>query len=261
MIASNIVLITQQMFDQNNNVFLRIAHDEVIMDTLSGDVLRGQGEGSSVAVPCEAANNQVEIGRSGSRFGIDFDSRDRFEKIYRTGRSAMRISMTLLMLVLSACAPAQKNLDVKATTDLKETLTDYNMKMRWGLWDQAAQYVDPAFKQAFLGEMEARGDDYKIVGIESRNIIFQENTADVEYEMEWYTESMVVKKDKFVDRWIQVGGVWLRQETMTKEEWRKRKKEQVDAKLATNHDGQSATQTRQAEPEEVSSTNRSAESP
>ncbi|MEZ4458751.1 MAG: hypothetical protein R3E66_03295 [bacterium] len=136
----------------------------------------------------------------------------------------MRAWILGLMLVLSACTPAQKNVDAKATTDLKETLTDYNMKMRWGLWEQAAQYVDPAFKQAFLGELEERGEDYKIVNIDSRNVIFDGPTADVEYEMEWYTESMVVKKDKFVDRWVQVGGLWLRQETMTKDEWRDRKK-------------------------------------
>lgn len=143
----------------------------------------------------------------------------------------MRALILGLVLFMCACTPGQKQTDAKATTDLKETLIDYNMKMRWGLWEQASQYIDPAFKQAFIGELEERGDDYKIVDIEAKNVIFDGTSADVEYEMEYHSESMVVKKEKFVDHWEQFGGVWLRQKSMTKKEWRDRKiKKEIEAK-------------------------------
>ncbi len=143
----------------------------------------------------------------------------------------MRALILGLILIFSACTPSQKNVDAKGTTDLKETLIDYNMKMRWGLWEQAALYIDPSFKQAFIGELEERGDDYKIVNIEAKNVIFEGTSADVEYEMEYHSASMVVKKENFVDHWEQFGGVWLRQKSMTKKEWRDRKiKKEIEAK-------------------------------
>lgn len=144
----------------------------------------------------------------------------------------MRFFALLVFVLLAACTPNQKHIDAKDTTDLKERVTDYHMKMRWGMWDQAAQYIDPRFKQAFLGEMEERGEEYRIVSIEAKNIVINEVSADVEYEMEWHSESMVVKKEKFVDRWVLAGNTWMRQESMTKSEWRKKKQEAADAATA-----------------------------
>lgn len=137
----------------------------------------------------------------------------------------------VFFLFFAACTPNQKHLDAKDTTELKERLTDYQMKMRWGMYEQASQYVDPRFKQAFIGEMEERGEDYKIVSIEAKNVVIDGVVAEVEYEMEWHSESMVVKKEKFIDRWVQIGTVWLRQDSMTKDEWRKKKIEKETAAI------------------------------
>lgn len=143
----------------------------------------------------------------------------------------MKRLFVVFFLFFAACTPNQKHLDAKDTTELKERLTDYQMKMRWGMYEQASQYVDPRFKQAFIGEMEERGEDYKIVSIEAKNVVIDGVVAEVEYEMEWHSESMVVKKDKFIDRWVQVGTVWLRQDSMTKDEWRKKKIEKETAAI------------------------------
>lgn len=136
----------------------------------------------------------------------------------------MRALLTLFLLVFAvACAPAQKHLDTKETTDLRPTLVDYNMKLKWGMWEQASLYLLPTEREAFLGRHEALGEDFKIVSIEVKSVVFDVASAEVESEREWYDEGMVVKKERFVEVWTLDDNVWRRGESMTKKAWKKQR--------------------------------------
>lgn len=134
----------------------------------------------------------------------------------------MRILLTFFLLFsVMACAPAQKHLDTKETTDLRPTLVDYNMKLKWGMWEQASLYLLPTEREAFLGRHEELGEDFKIVSIEVKSVIFDGPRAEVESEREWYDEGMVVRKERFMEVWTLDDNVWRRGESMTKDEWKK----------------------------------------
>lgn len=134
----------------------------------------------------------------------------------------MRAFLILFLFVFAvACAPAQKHLDTKETTDLRPTLVDYNMKLKWGMWEQASLYLLPTEREAFLGRHEELGEDFKIVSIEVKSVVFDGPQAEVESEREWYDEGMVVKKERFVEVWTLDENVWRRGESMTKDQWKK----------------------------------------
>lgn len=135
----------------------------------------------------------------------------------------MRFLFLLFSLFLVACAPSQKHLDTKETTDLKPTLADYHMKMKWGLWEQASLYIHPSKRQEFLGRQEELGEEYKIVQIDVKSVKLDGIRAEVETEIEWYDEGMVVKKERFIEEWAVLDSQWRRGDAMKKDEWKKLK--------------------------------------
>lgn len=140
----------------------------------------------------------------------------------------MRVLVFALLLIMVGCAPNQKNRDVKETTDLKMTLTDYHMKMKWGLWEQASLYIVPAQQEGFLGRHDELGEEYKIVNIEVKSVHFDGPRAEVETEREWYDEGMVVKKERFMEEWHVIDSQWRRGESMRKETWKKVRKKEAE---------------------------------
>ena len=79
-ISSDVVLVSGQRFAQNNNVSLQIERDNTVTETLTGDIVCGQGQGTRADVPFEASATNVEIAFSGNAFGVSFESRYVFEK-------------------------------------------------------------------------------------------------------------------------------------------------------------------------------------
>ncbi|MEZ4458752.1 MAG: hypothetical protein R3E66_03300 [bacterium] len=79
-ISSDVVLTSGQRFGQNNNISLQITRDTMVSETLSGDIVCGQGQGTRANVPFEASATNVEIAFSGNAFGVSFESRYVFEK-------------------------------------------------------------------------------------------------------------------------------------------------------------------------------------
>lgn len=144
---------------------------------------------------------------------------------------ALRITLIFALAMTLACAHgSDKQLDPKDSADIRLIVTDYNMKMKWGMYDAASLYVLPAERQEFIGRYEEKGDDFKIVEIAIKGVTMADDEkAMIEVEQEWYGADMVVKKERFVEYWEVLDGNWMRGERVTKDEYRKRKKEVIDA--------------------------------
>ncbi len=153
-------------------------------------------------------------------------------------KKALHLVLLILLSTMLACAHgSDKQLDPKESTDIRLVLNDYNMKMKWGMYDAASLYIMPDERQEFIGRYEEKGEDFKIVEIAIRNVtLADDEKAMIEVEQEWYGADMVVKKERYVEYWQVVEGNWMRGERITKDEYRKRKKEVTDA-LTTKKDG------------------------
>lgn len=144
-----------------------------------------------------------------------------------------QISLILIIafgFTLCGCGASQDREEkaVVPTATLKDSLLDFQRRMKWGLYEQASLYVDDDHREGFLGRYEERGEEFKIVSLELISAVETSATAVVEVEQEWYDETMVVRKDRFIEIWNKREGVWMRGERMTKKEYRKQKKELAD---------------------------------
>lgn len=140
----------------------------------------------------------------------------------------------LLAFSFGCAHGTDKQLNPKESADIRTIITDYNMKLKWGMYDSAALYIAPAKRQEFLGFYEEKGEDYKIVSLEIKAVTMADaDNALIEVEQEAYDSSMVVKKKRFIEYWSQDDGNWMRGERITKKEYRKRKQEVINALTAS----------------------------
>jgi len=169
-----------------------------------------------------------------------------------------RISLILFAVfgfTFVGCAETQ-NREEKAvvpTNKLKDVLMDFHRRTKWGLYEQASLYVDDDHREAFLGRYEQRGEEFKIVALELISAVENAGSAVVEVEQEWYDETMVVKKERFIEIWNRQEGAWMRGERMTKKEFRKQKKartEEIKRLAAEAEAAKTAEQPAEAMPEE-----------
>lgn len=140
----------------------------------------------------------------------------------------------LLAFSFGCAHGTDKQLNPKESADIRTIITDYNMKLKWGMYDSASLYIAPAKRQEFLGFYEEKGEDYKIVSLEIKAVTMADaDNALIEVEQEAYDSSMVVKKKRFIEYWSQDDGNWMRGERITKKEYRKRKQEVIEALTAS----------------------------
>ena len=140
--------------------------------------------------------------------------------------------MSLLVLLLAGCLTPKAHENPKTTQELQVALQDFHMKLRWGLWEQAAAYTADNYRNQFLGRYEELGEDYKIVKLEVKQVKLGDPVSTVEVEQEWYVEPvMVVQKKRYIESWVFHAGMWRINERITKEEFRSR--EQGKSKLET----------------------------
>lgn len=135
-----------------------------------------------------------------------------------------RATIALLTLVLLAgCVTPKAHEDPRTTQELRHVLQDFHMKMRWGLWEQAAQYTTDNYRNEFLGRYEELGEDFKIVDLNIKSVKLGEPVSTVEVEQEWYVEpDMTVQKKRFIESWVYLAGGWRINERITKTEFRER---------------------------------------
>lgn len=123
----------------------------------------------------------------------------------------------------AGCVTPKAHEDPKTTQELRHVLQDFHMKMRWGLWEQAAQYTTDNYRNEFLGRYEELGEDYKIVELNVKTVTLGEPVSTVEIAQEWYVEpDMTVQKKRFVESWVFLAGGWRINERITKAEFRER---------------------------------------
>ena len=139
----------------------------------------------------------------------------------------MRILLVALALgALTGCLTPKAHENPKSADELRIILQDFHMKLRWGLWEQAAAYTAPVYRNEFLGRYEELGEDFKITNIEIKQVTLGDPVSIVDVEQESYQEpDMVVQKKRYIESWRTVNGNWLIFERIPKEKWRERQKE------------------------------------
>jgi hypothetical protein len=132
--------------------------------------------------------------------------------------------------VFLACTGAQPAPDTRTTTDLRTTVEDFHLKMRWGMWEQAAAYVAPEYLPSFEARYDELGDDFKISNLDVRKVTnLSMTTALIDVEQEAYKEpEMTVKTERYIEDWRRTANVWRLHDRVEKDEWEKRQKEKVD---------------------------------
>lgn len=144
--------------------------------------------------------------------------------------NAFRIFCSLVLvltLTSGACTPTEQKKpripgDVR---DLQFSLQNFHKDLRWGRYDHAVEFVDESFKYTFLGRYEEMEDDLRITDLTVKSVEMNEDYTIVEVEQEWYKESeLVVRKERFIERWVEVDRRWLLKERLERDEYRERKK-------------------------------------
>ena len=138
------------------------------------------------------------------------------------------VVIALTLLLASACSAAmqkEKNRP-KESTDLRFVVSQFHMKMRWGQWEQASAYVEPEYRQRFMGRYEELGEDFKITDLEVKSVqVASAEQSDVEVEQQWYHEpNMTVQKERFIETWVMTEQGWRLKSRDTKEDWREKNK-------------------------------------
>ena len=129
---------------------------------------------------------------------------------------------------------------------LYEEARSFQTNLLWARYDQAYDSVHQAYRPAFEGEFEERGDDYEIVELDMirAELIDEGRKAHVEVEQQWYMlPSTVVEKERFVEHWVFEDQQWQIRERITRSEFRDRgEKFEGDDEVAAGDDGDDATQ-------------------
>ena len=131
--------------------------------------------------------------------------------------------LALIVLFVAACITPKAHENPKTTQELRLILEDFHMKMRWGLWEQAAAYTTDTYRNQFLGRYEELGEDFKITELNIQAVKLGDPVSTVEIEQEWYVEpDMTVQKKRYVESWVYIAGGWRIAERIPKDEWRER---------------------------------------
>jgi len=128
---------------------------------------------------------------------------------------------------------------------LQAASAEFSKDLRWGRYAEASIHVAPDYREEFLGYYEELGDDFHVVNLEVRDVDMskdeQVTVATIEVEQQWYVEpGMVVKKERFIEQWRRERAGWILTQRMRKEEWERRKKEDVEEALASDESEESS---------------------
>lgn len=87
----------------------------------------------------------------------------------RLPTSALRLILGTAALWLQACAGAQSPSDT-----FQRDLDAYHAHLRWGRFDEAANYLAEDEREEFFGELEQRGDGYQVTDFEVKSVTVTE---------------------------------------------------------------------------------------
>ncbi len=83
--------------------------------------------------------------------------------------SALRLIVGATALWLQACAGAQSPADT-----FQRDLDAYHAHLRWGRFDEAANYLAEDEREEFFGALEQRGEGYQITDFEVKSVTVTE---------------------------------------------------------------------------------------
>ena len=89
--------------------------------------------------------------------------------IRRLHTSALRLIVGATALWLQACAGAQSPADT-----FQRDLDAYHAHLRWGRFDEAANYLAEDEREEFFGVLEQRGEGYQITDFEVKSVTVTE---------------------------------------------------------------------------------------
>jgi hypothetical protein len=87
----------------------------------------------------------------------------------RLPSSALRLLLGTIVLCLQACAGAQSPADT-----FQRDLDAYHAHLRWGRFDEAANYLAEDEREEFFGALEQRGEGYQITDFEVKSVTVTE---------------------------------------------------------------------------------------
>ena len=87
----------------------------------------------------------------------------------RLPSSALRLLLGTIVLCLQACAGAQSPSDT-----FQRDLDAYHAHLRWGRFDEAANYLAEDEREEFFGALEQRGEGYQITDFEVKSVTVTE---------------------------------------------------------------------------------------
>ena len=87
----------------------------------------------------------------------------------RLPTSALRLLLGTIVLCLQACAGAQSPSDT-----FQRDLDAYHAHLRWGRFDEAANYLAEDEREEFFGALEQRGEGYQITDFEVKSVTVTE---------------------------------------------------------------------------------------
>ena len=87
----------------------------------------------------------------------------------RLSTSALRLLLGTIVLCLQACAGAQSPADT-----FQRDLDAYHAHLRWGRYDEAANYLAEDEREEFFGALEQRGEGYQITDFEVKSVTVTE---------------------------------------------------------------------------------------
>jgi hypothetical protein len=124
-------------------------------------------------------------------------------------------TLVVVALAASGCSNPQQ-----ARGNLGYSVQTYHQHMRWRRYQQAAKFLIPEDRNAFLGRYDELGDDFKVVSVEVRHVEVEPDglSASSEVVVEWLKEpDMKVHKEKWSQTWVLVEKIWLLEEEEVKE--------------------------------------------
>ncbi len=128
-------------------------------------------------------------------------------------RPGLEAALATVLALAAAAAGAGGCASTASDTDLQRAVWLYNEGIRWKRFEQAAAFLPPEARDAFLERYHATEDRLSIESIEVRGVAAAEGTSEPSFDVTvvaaaYVLPSTVLQRVTIVERWVLVGGAW-----------------------------------------------------
>lgn len=113
--------------------------------------------------------------------------------------TARHLFLPAVLLTLQACAAAQSPADT-----FQRDIDAYHAHLRWGRFDEAANYLAEDEREEFFGELEQRGEGYQITDFEVKSVTITEPNKEalvVVWIQSYRLPSTTMRSETTVETW------------------------------------------------------------